>query len=181
MILAVAVAGLIACPFQACAQKSSTAAALRAAFVYNFTKFTEWPADALPPGQRLVLCIAEADDVADALEQIIKAHGADRVELTVEILAPGARVRACHLLYIGTAAPKRIVELEAAVQGAAVLTVSNADRFAETGGIAQLIEDKERMRFAINIAAATRARLKLSSKLLSLAQIIKDNPNAPPP
>jgi hypothetical protein len=52
-----------------------------------------------------------------------------------------------------------------------VFTVSDADNFAESGGVAQLILEKERMRFAVNVPAATRARLQLSSKLLSLARI----------
>jgi YfiR/HmsC-like len=99
----------------------------------------------------------------------------------VEVIGAGTRVRSCHLLYIGAAAPKRWEELETAVHGAPVLTVSSVDRFAESGGIAQLIEDRERMRFAINVDSATRARLKLSSKLLSLAQIVKDDPNAARP
>jgi YfiR/HmsC-like len=67
-LLAIMVAGCLSCPLPALAQKSSTAAALRAAFLYNFTKFTEWPADVLAPGQRLALCVADAGDVADALE-----------------------------------------------------------------------------------------------------------------
>jgi hypothetical protein len=60
------------------------------------------------------------------------------------------------------------------VKSASVFTVSDADGFAESGGVAQLIVEDKRIRFSINIAAALRRRLTISSKLLSLATIVKD-------
>lgn len=61
-----------------------------------------------------------------------------------------------------------------ALKGASVLTVSDGDRFADLGGIAQLFIENNRMRFAVNAAAAERARIHLSSKLLTLAKLVKD-------
>ena len=57
-----------------------------------------------------------------------------------------------------------------------MFSVSDREKFAESGGVAQLILENNRMRFAINLAAAQRARLQISSKLLSLATIVKDHP-----
>jgi hypothetical protein len=154
--------------------QSATAAALTSAFLYNFAKFTEWPSDALAPGQRLALCVIGDNAVAGALDQTIKGHTIESHELTVELLKPDASARACHLLYVSGLDEKRSLQLIDNLKATAVLTASDADRFAELGGVAQLILENGRMRFTINVTAAQRARLQLSSKLLSLARIIKD-------
>jgi hypothetical protein len=154
--------------------QSATAAALTSAFLYNFAKFTEWPADALAPGQRLALCVLGDNAVAGALEQTIRGHAIESHELTVELLKPDASARACHLLYVSGLDEKRSLQLIDSLKTAPVLTASDADRFAELGGVAQLVLENGRMRFTINVTAAQRARLQLSSKLLSLARIIKD-------
>jgi hypothetical protein len=153
--------------------QSVTVPALKAAFLYNFAKFTEWPADALAPAQRLSLCVVGDNLVADAVEQVIKGRLVEGHELTVQILKPDGPLRSCHLLYIGGLDAKGARQLLGTLGSAPVLTVSDGDKFAESGGVAQLILENNRMRFAINVVAAQRVRLQLSSKLLSLATIIK--------
>jgi hypothetical protein len=155
--------------------QSVTAPTLKAAFLFNFANFTEWPADVLAPGQRLSLCVMGDDAVADALEQTIKGRGVDNHVLTVSVIkAADGPPLLCHLLYVSGFDAKRSDQLLFALSGAPVFTVSDGNRFAETGGVAQLIQENGRMRFAVNVGAARRARLKISSKLLSLATIIKD-------
>jgi hypothetical protein len=161
--------------------QTATAAALTSAFLFNFAKFTEWPSDALAPGQRIALCVVGDNAVADALELTIKGHAIESHELTVQVVpwsgTPGAdasALRSCHLLYMSGLDGKRTLQLLESVKAAPVLTASDADRFAELGGVAQLILENGRMRFAINAAAAQRARLQLSSKLLSIAHLTKD-------
>ncbi len=157
--------------------QSATAPALTSAFLYNFAKFTEWPADALAPGQRLALCVLGDNAVASALEQIIRGHSIESHELTVELLKSDASARSCHVLYLSGLDEKRSLQVIDSLKAAPVLTASDAVRFAEVGGVAQLILEDGRMRFTINVTAAQRARLQLSSKLLSLARIIKDEPH----
>jgi hypothetical protein len=154
--------------------QSATAATLTSAFLYNFAKFTEWPADSLAPGQRLALCVLGDNAVATALDQTIKGHAIESHELTVELLKPDASARSCHLLYMSGVDEKRSIQVIESLKSATVLTASDAARFADLGGVAQLTLENGRMRFAINVSAAQRARLKLSSKLLSLARIVKD-------
>jgi hypothetical protein len=155
------------------ASQSVTVPALKAAFVYNFAKFTAWPADALAPAQRLHLCVVGDNQVADALEQVIKGRVVEGHELTVQILKPDGPLRSCHLLYVGGLDAKGVRQLLGTLHDAPIFTVSDSERFAEAGGVAQLILENDRMRFAINVAAAQRGRLQLSSKLLHLATIIK--------
>jgi hypothetical protein len=154
------------------------ASALKAAFIFNFAKFTGWPAEALAPGQRLAMCVVGDAAVADALGQTIKGHTIDGHELTVKVLKVDESASGCHVLFVSAAAIKRATALVLAARGAAVFTVSDADNFAEAGGVAQLIVENDRMRFAVNIASAQRGRLNISSKLLSLAKIVKDNADA---
>ena len=179
--LAVALAALLLLSTSADAQAYGevvpgvTASALKAAFLYNFANFTEWPADVLAPGQPLSLCVMGDNAVADALEQTIKGRGVDNHELTVKVIkAADAPILSCHLLYVSGLDARRTALLLYALNGKSVFTVGDGDRFAEEGGIAQLILENDRMRFAVNVAAAHRGKLKISSKLLSLAKIIKD-------
>lgn len=171
-------AAIAVCAFSSFASaQTATAPALKAAFLYNFAKFSEWPADALAPGQRLAMCVVGDAAVADALGQTIKGHAIGDHELTVTVLKAEESASACHLLYVSASEIKRSAGLLLGVRGASVFTVSDAHKFAESGGVAQLIVENDRMRFAINIASAQRGRLTISSKLLSLATIVKDDSN----
>ncbi len=176
VLIALALAGS---PAQAMTGGDSVAvAALKAAFLYNFAKFSEWPSDALAPGQRLVMCVVGAAAVADALSQTIKGHSIDGHELNVTILKTDAATTGCHLLFISASDLKRSSAMLMGLNGAAMLTVSDADNFAQSGGVAQLIVEGDHMRFAINLDAALRVRIRISSKLLALARIVKDDSDA---
>jgi hypothetical protein len=157
--------------------QSVAASALKAAFLYNFANFAEWPVSALAPKQPLLLCVIGDNAVADALEQTINRRTVDDHELTVEVIKPDGPIRACHLLYVSGLDRKQSVQLLASLKNSPTLTVGDGERFAEMGGVAQLIAENDRMKFAVNTAAARRARLEISSKLLSLAKIVKDEPD----
>jgi hypothetical protein len=151
-----------------------TAPMLKAAFVYSFVKFTEWPTNSLARGERLSLCVVGDGVLAEALEKTVEAGGVDGHQLSVEVITPDGPLRSCHLLYVSGLDGKRTGQLLAIVRNTASFTVSDTEHFAEMGGVAQLIQENNRLRFAVNIEAAERAHLKISSRLLSLAQIVKD-------
>jgi hypothetical protein len=148
--------------------------ALKAAFLFNFVKFAEWPVDAMAPGEPLSLCVLGDDAVAGALRQTITGQTVGDRKLTVYTVKADGPLQWCRLLYVGNLDLARFVALLDSFQAAPVFTVGDADRFAAQGGVAQLIVEDGRVRFAINVAAAQRARLALSSRLLSLATIVKD-------
>lgn len=148
-------------------------ATLKAAFLFNFAKFAEWPVDVLPPGRGLALCVLDDPAVADALSQTIKGHAIEGHDLGVRALAAGSSAAGCHLLYVSATEAGRSPQILNSVRDLPVLTVSDATAFAESGGIIQLIIENDRMRFAINTAATDRAKVRLSAKLLSLARIVK--------
>jgi hypothetical protein len=167
-VLALAVAG-------SAGAQTTNVAALKAAFIYNFVKLAEWPADALAPGQPLAICTLGDAAVTTALKQTVGGRVVEGHPLVVHVVQGDAPIRWCHLLYVGMLDAKAAALLNDAVKDASVFTVGDSDTFAGQGGVAQLMVENDRMRFAINVTAAARARLALSSRLLSLATLVKDN------
>lgn len=163
------------CLAQAAAPRAQTVseAALKAAFLYNFVKFTEWPATAAPPAAPLVLCVAD-NAVSDALQTTVAGRSVGEHALVVARVALEDPLKGCALLYAGALDAKRAAQVISALRGGNVLSISDFDRFIEAGGVVRLYLDGGRMRFTINTDAAERARLRLSSQLLSLATIVKD-------
>ena len=159
--------------------QSASASTLRAAFVFNFAKFTEWPADALPADAPAVFCIVDDAEMAGTLERLLKGHkvsGHDTVVRRIALNHPD--VKSCQVLYVANLDAKRAAAVLSAVQQAPVLTVADFENFAELGGIANLFIEDGKMRFAINVEAATKSRLQVSSKLLTLARIVRTTETA---
>lgn len=160
-------------PAAAGAQTASVHA-LKAAFLYNFAKFTEWPAEVLPAGRPMQLCVAGDNFVADALERTIEGRAIEGHPLVARVVSLDGDLGSCHLLYVsGADVPGAMRALQASLV-ASTFIVSDRKGFARDGGVAELIEEGDRLRFAINVGAAKRGRLTLSSRLLSLATLIKD-------
>lgn len=140
-----------------------------AAFLSNFAQFTEWPAEALRPGDPLVICTTDPD-VAARLEQLVPAlriAGRRVVARLVALDTPGDR---CAVLYVQAIDQRTAGQLLRALGAAPVLTVSRARGFTSWGGIIELFVSNARMAFAINRDAAEQTGLRLSSKLLQLAR-----------
>ncbi len=156
-----------------------TEVSLKAAFIYNFTKFTDWPAEVLAPSAPLLACVLGDPAMADALARAVKGRDAGGHGFGVSrVTASDAALKTCHLLYVSGVPVGQAVEVTNGLQTTPVLTISDIDNFANRGGIAQFFFENGRMRFAINLGAARRARLQLSSKLLALAVIV-DPPTQP--
>jgi hypothetical protein len=162
---------VLAAPGAALAQ-DVTGVALRAAFIYNFVRFTDWPPDVLPPGAAISACVLGDDEVAEALERTVKGREVTGRSISVSTIRQGAPLPVCHLLYAASEAGAGVGDALAAVQGAPVLTVSDGREFTRIGGMIQLVIDAGKMRFSINLEAARRARLQLSSRLLALADLV---------
>ena len=154
-----------------------SAPALKAAFLFNFAKFAEWPSDAMAAGVPLSLCVLGDESVGEWLGEMLKSRPADSGSLTVRSLRDDSAVRSCHVLYLTGMDMKHAGAVLELVKNQPVLTVSDLGEFTRAGGIAEFFEESGKMRFAINTRAAERARLRLSSRLLSLAKIVRDEGN----
>ena len=149
--------------------------AIKAAFLINFVKFAEWPEDSLS-ARTFTFCISGDRAVFDALQLGVKQRP-QHSPVDVAYLTPEGSFQGCHLLYLGGVNGgewRRALHL---VGNAPVFTASDARGFAEGGGIAELTLEGSRMRFNINTAAAQRAHIALSAKLLNLATLVKERPH----
>ncbi len=158
--------------------QTATAPALKAAFLFNFAKFTEWPAETLGPGAALVLCVAGDPRVSKALEEATSGRALEGHPLTTRVIDIDGPVQSCHMLYVEEPDTRQAQQLVERVKDKPVLTVSDLGNFAEMGGVANLFVEDGKMRFAVNTDSMQRSKLRLSSRLLSLAKIVKDAPHA---
>jgi hypothetical protein len=147
--------------------------AVKAAFIYNFAKFAEWPA--LPSGAPLVVCVVGDDGIADALVETVRGQNIGGHALEVRRAKDSPMWRACHLLFIADAETRRSAGALGEIKTLPVLTVSDGPGFSQTTGIIELYVEGGRMRFAINVDAADRSGLHLSSRLLGLAKVVRDS------
>jgi hypothetical protein len=151
-----------------------TEPSLKAAFIFNFAKFTEWPEDVLPTTATFAACVMRNSPIQSALERTVKGRLLSGRGISVAPVELGGKLRSCHLLYASGITPAEVALILAAVKGAPVLTISDVDNFAEQGGIAQMFVENGKMRFDLNLDVARRSRLQLSSKLLILAVHVHD-------
>ena len=156
-----------------------TEASLKAAFIHNFVKFTEWPRDVLPPAAPLVACVLGDPAFGDVLSHYVKGHPVDGHDIVVSRVTLDAAIpRSCHLLFVSGITARQAAHVVAALNGAPVLTLSDVDQFARVGGMAQLYVEDGRIRFRVNLESTKRSRLQFSSRLLALATLVKDDANA---
>jgi hypothetical protein len=148
-----------------------TEPALKAAYIYNFARFTEWPRDAVANDAPLVMCVLGDGAVGTALEQTVKGRTLGGHFLSVLRLTIIGPKQICHVLYVTGVTVDRAAQLIAGVRELPVLTISDIEGFTERGGIARFFFEHGRLRFSVQVEAAKRAGLQISSKLLVLAKI----------
>jgi hypothetical protein len=148
--------------------------ALKAAYLYNFVKFTEWRAEAVPSDASIRLCVLGDEAVETALEQTVKNRQVGGRSFTVMRVNVDDALSSCRVLYVTGLDRRRLAQLLERIKAAPVFTVSDLDGFAAFGGVGQLFVENGKMKFALNPTSAQRAGLRLSSKLLALAKIVKD-------
>ncbi len=145
-----------------------TEPALKAAFIYNFVRFTEWP-EPRPPSDPFLICVVGDVAVADALEQVVKGRDFEGHRIVVSRLAVSGSPANCRVLYLSGLTTTQGAQLLGRLQGPAVLTISDMARFTEAGGMAEFFFERGQLRFNIGLPAVKRSRLQMSSRLLALA------------
>jgi hypothetical protein len=155
-----------------------TEVTLKGAFLFNFARFTEWPADALQTDSAVSACVVGDRAVGDAFARTVEGKQLAGRSIVVTIVAPNEPLPSCHLVYLSGIASSRIGEIVAALRDMPVLTVSDSEEFTKRGGIIQFFVESGKMRFRINTRSAKRARLLLSSRLLALAEVVDEEPTS---
>jgi len=148
---------------------------LKAALLYHLTQFVEWPESAyLDRHSPILLCILGQDSFADSLTSTFANENDNGRIVLIRHLQSDAGIPGCHILYIGSSERKIAPHILSTLNGSSILTVGEMAQFAAHGGVIQFSLEDQHVRFDINLDAATRAGLKISSKLLALAQIVRN-------
>ena len=148
---------------------------LKAVFLYNFAKFTEWPAESFADARSpIIIGILGKDPFGATIDQAIKGKTVKGRKLAIKRFEKIEDVKACHILFISSSEEKRLAKIMETLKDSSVLTIGEVKQFAQRGGIINFIIKENKIRFEINVDAAKQAKLKISSKLLELAKIVRD-------
>jgi len=154
------------------AQNRTVEYQVKAAFLYNFAKFIEWPARAFPArNSAFTICLAD-DPFREAMEKTVQGEVWNGRPLSVKQIDSASDVPGCQVVYISMTGEKN-QEILMAAANSPVLTVGETPDFITAGGIIRFTESGHRIRFEINPDAADRASLRVSSRLLRLADIVR--------
>lgn len=148
---------------------------VKAAFLFSFTKFIEWPSDAFHSSNApITLCVFRHDPFGSALDEIIQGKTVNNHQVLARRVNELPDLKSCQLVFVGKEEDKSLSEVLNSLKGTSALAVGETDGFAERGGGVQFFLEASQLRFAINVDAVQRARLTVSSKLLSLARVVHD-------
>jgi len=151
---------------------------IKAAFLYNFGKFIEWPDDHKPNADEpFIIGILGQDPFGRILDRLAARNRLKDHKIELKRFKKTSDVRFCHILFISQSKQERLSDILEKVRTECTVTVSEIDDFVEKGGIIRLLTTPEnKVRFEINNSAALDVGLKISSRLLRLAENLKIGP-----
>ena len=167
-LVCLAAGSLLAAPARAQAPSEYQ---VKAVFLYNFAKFVEWPEQGNDPFD---LCIVGDDPFGRILEDTVKGKTLQGRAIGINRIRAREKVQGCQIAFIGAAESGRTRWLLDSIREPGTLTVGESPGFARDGGIINFVIEDSRVHFEINVDAARRAHLQISSKLLSLAKIVTE-------
>jgi hypothetical protein len=151
---------------------------LKAAYIYHFAQFVDWPASAFPEANSpLIIGVLGKNPFGNSLQQIVDGKVLNNHPLTVrEFHSVEELTNVCHILFISQSEKSRLPEIFSAVSKMSTLTVGEVSHFTENGGMVNFVLEDDKIRFQINEINVDNAGLKMSFKLLSLASQLTRDP-----
>jgi hypothetical protein len=147
---------------------------VKAAYLAGFTKFVVWPEDPPSTGDPdFTVGVVGEDPFGSALNEAFAGATMDGRKIAIQHFRWDQDVRRCQMIFIPQSEKKHLKTILANVKDAGILTVSDITNFSSAGGMIGLVFDVDRIRFEINLDAASESHLKISSKLLNLARTVK--------
>lgn len=145
---------------------------VKAAFLFNFAKFTTWPPPRLKAGDNLLLCVQGNSAIGAVLEDTVRGRSIAGHAIDVLQSPRSEDLRRCHVVYISSGDDSRITQELDTLASNGVLTVHEAGEALPGGVIRFFLSDAGRVRFEVNVTAASREQLALSSKLLEVSRVV---------
>ncbi len=145
---------------------------VKGAFLYNFAKFVDWPAEVLAGRERFRICVLASPRVERQLREVVEGKSAGALAVEVYAASAASEGPACQILFVASSRGVSAEEVAREVSGASVLTVGETERFALDGGMVNFVSESKKLRFEINKASVEAAGLGISSHLLKLAHSV---------
>jgi hypothetical protein len=146
---------------------------LKAAFLFNFAQFVEWPPEAFPDASSpFVICVLGDDPFGKSLDEIVAHETIRNRRIEIRRYRDVQEISGCQILYVGASETPRLSHILAAIDGKRILSVGETDPFTAYNGIIQFLVVENRLRLRINVEAAKMAKLSISSQLLRQAEIV---------
>jgi hypothetical protein len=163
---------------QPCQAEEITEGQIKSAYVLNFAKFTEWPANAVWRDNKITLCAIGSNVLGGALMDLDKRRAGGRELGVIPHLEADNSLGSCNIVFIGESERKRVAEILKSIGESPTLTISDMDDFAEKGGCIGLKYQGSRVVFDVNLTSIRKTRLRLPSQLLNLASTVfgRQNP-----
>ncbi len=147
---------------------------IKAAFIYNFAQFTQWPDSAFASGDSpFILAFIGDSELGPALGHVLEGKSIAGHPIVLKHLDSTSQINGCHLLFIPDSEESHLDDIFNAIGNQPILTVGETTKFMQAGGIIRFFIADGRIRFEIDPDAADKAALRLSSRLMSLATIFK--------
>jgi hypothetical protein len=151
----------------------STEYELKAVLIYNLAQFVEWPANAFEnPSSPIIIGILGENMFGNSLEKVVEGEMVQNRKIIVQYYRKGADIQRCHLLFITRSESARLEDILKQFKGKPTLTVSDIDSFVAVGGMVRFVSEKNKLRLRLNVREIEASRLKVSSKLLRIAELV---------
>lgn len=151
---------------------------IKAAYLYNFGRFVEWPPESLENEKSFQVCVLGRDPFGSALDKILANEKIQGKPAIARRISEASAVKGCQVLFISSSEEARLGEILTVMDSKSVLTVSDISDFSARGGMIEFVRDQERVRFEVNLDAAEAARLTMSSDLLKVALFVRKKSNS---
>jgi len=146
---------------------------LKAAFLYHFAQFVDWPPEAFPsPDTPLVIGVLGVDPFGPMLDETVRNEIVKGRRLVVQRYRRVQDAAGCHILFVSASEAERFDEILASLKGKPILSVGDTADFAIRGGIIRFLTERNKIRLRINLESAKTANLTISSKLLRAAELV---------
>jgi hypothetical protein len=160
------------------AEPKPTEYEVKAIYLYNFARFVEWPAGAPEreggrDAERFTICVLGRDPFGQVLDRVLAGETLHGRRAAAKRISGAREASGCELVFISESERGGLGETLRLLREKSILTVSDMDDFSTSGGMIQLVLEDERVRFEVNLAAATKAGLRLSSELLKVARAVR--------
>jgi hypothetical protein len=179
MVLAVVVvaASVLAAPEKVVETPVLSEYQVKALFLFNFAKYVDWPASAFPDdGAPIVIGVVGQDSFGDDFQKVAAGKSINGRQVVIKHVSSPEEYKTCHILFVSASEKDHLASILDAVKDTSILTVGETDGFLSQGMI-NFTKKASKIRLEINLKAAQDARLQLSSRLLSVADVVLGRPN----